>query len=98
MLKWQGKESRIKKVKLHSYIAYRIAMLVLKISMDMHFCMLLKGLDLVEETCSVLVLHWNHGITTTINDPESILVCLSTIRHKSLKLRLGDSVFYHYII
>jgi hypothetical protein len=72
--------------------------LILEISTDIHFYMLLKGLGLVEETRSSLVLHWNHGITAAINDPDSILVRLSTIRHKSLELGLRDSVLCYNII
>jgi hypothetical protein len=69
--------------------------LVLEVSTDIRFCMLFKGLDQVEEACSLLVLHWNHGITTIVYDPDSILVHFSTLCHKSLELGLRDTVLCH---
>jgi hypothetical protein len=72
--------------------------LVLEVGTDIRFCMLLKGLDLVEEARSFLILHQNRGITTIVNNPESIPIRLSTVRHKSLELGLRDIVLCHYII
>jgi hypothetical protein len=60
--------------------------------MDICFRMLFKGLDLVDEACPLLVLHWNHGNTIAIYDPDSILVCLSIIRHKFLEPKLIDTM------
>jgi hypothetical protein len=96
MLEWQDNKSRIQKVKLHSYT--ELSVLVLEINTDIHFCMLLKRLDLIEETHSFIVLHRNRSITNTINDPDSILVCLSTVQHKSLELGLRDTMLCHYIV
>jgi hypothetical protein len=72
--------------------------LVLEVSTDMGFRMLFKGLGPMEEARPLLVLHGNCGVTTAINHPDSILVCLSTIRHESLELRLWNSVPTHNII
>jgi hypothetical protein len=49
MLVWQGNESRIWKVKLHSCTAYRVSSLVLKVNMDIRFLMLLKRVGPMEE-------------------------------------------------
>jgi hypothetical protein len=49
MLVWQGNESRIWKVKLHSCTAYRVSSLVLKVNMDIRFFMLLKKVGPMEE-------------------------------------------------
>jgi hypothetical protein len=73
-------------------------MLVLEVGTDIGFRMLFKGLGLMEEARPLLVLHGNCGITTAINHPDSILVCLSTICHESLELRLWNSVPIHDII
>jgi hypothetical protein len=70
--------------------------LVLEVSTDINLGMLLKRLDLVEEASPLLVLHWNCGVTTAIDDSDSILVCLSIVCHKSLELRLRDTVPCHY--
>jgi hypothetical protein len=66
--------------------------LVLEVNTDISLGMLLKRLGLVEEASPLLVLHWNRGVTTAIDDFDSIPVCLSTICHKSLELRLRDTV------
>jgi hypothetical protein len=63
--------------------------------MDIRFCMLLKGLDPVENAHPPSVFYWNRGITTAIYDPHSIPVCLSTVHHKSLELGLRDTMLCH---
>jgi hypothetical protein len=73
-------------------------MLVLEVGTDIGFRMLFKGLGPMEEARPLLVLHGNCGITTTIYHPDSIPVCLSTIRHESLELRLWNTVPTHDII
>jgi hypothetical protein len=65
--------------------------------MDIGFHMLFKGLGPMEEAGPLLVLHGNCGITTAVNHLDSILVCLSTIRHESLKLRLWNTMPCHDI-
>jgi hypothetical protein len=60
--------------------------------------MLFKGLGPMEEACSLLVLHGNCGVTTTVNHPDSIPVFLSIVRHKSLELGLRNTVPCHDII
>jgi hypothetical protein len=72
--------------------------LVLEVSTDIRFHMLLKGLDLVEEAHPFLVLHGNRGITTVVYHLDSIPVHLSTIRHESLELGLRNIVPCHNII
>jgi hypothetical protein len=72
--------------------------LVLEVSTDIRFHMLLKGLDLVEKACPLLVLYRNRGVTTTVYYPDSILVRLSTVRHESLELGLRNTVLWHNII
>jgi hypothetical protein len=72
--------------------------LVLEVGTDIGFRMLFKGLGPLEEGRPFLVLHGNCGIITAINHPDSILVCLSTIRHESLELRLWNTVPCHDII
>jgi hypothetical protein len=52
----------------------------------------------MEQTCSFFIFHWNGGITTAVNDHDSILVCLSTVRHKHFEFGLKDTVLYHNII
>jgi hypothetical protein len=52
----------------------------------------------MEEARPLLVLHGNCGITTAVNHPDSIPVCLSTIRHESLELRLRNTMPCHDII
>jgi hypothetical protein len=66
--------------------------------MDIGFRMLFKGLGPMEEARPLLVLHGNCGITTAINHPNSIPICLSTIRHESLELGLRNTVPCHDII
>jgi hypothetical protein len=73
-------------------------MLVLEVGTDIGFRMLFKGLGPMEEARPLLVLHGNCGVTTAINHPDSIPVCLSTIRHESLELRLWNTVPTHDII
>ena len=63
--------------------------------MDIHFCMLFKGLGLVKEASLLLFLHLNCGITTAIYDPNSITVCLSIVCYKSLKFGLRDIMLCH---
>jgi hypothetical protein len=72
--------------------------LVLEIHTDVHFRMLFEGLDPMEEAHPLLVLHGNRGITTAIYHPDSIPVCLSTVRHESLELGLKNTVPCHDII
>jgi hypothetical protein len=71
---------------------------VLQVGTDIGFCMLFKGLGLIEEACPLLVLHGNCGVTTAVYHPDSILVRLSTVRHESLELGFGNTVPYHNII
>jgi hypothetical protein len=72
--------------------------LVLEVGTDIGFCILLKGLGPMEEARPLLVLHGNCGITTAVNYPDSIPVCLSTICHESLELGLRNTVPCHDII
>jgi hypothetical protein len=72
--------------------------LVLEVGTDIGFRMLFKGLGPMEKACPLLVLHGNRGVTSVVNHPDSILVCLSTIHHESLKLRLWNTVPCHDII
>ena len=75
-----------------------LSMLVLEVGTNINFRMFFKGLNPIEEASPFLVLHGNHGITTTENHPDSILVCLRTIYHESLEFRLWNTVPYHNII
>ena len=61
-------------------------MLVLEVGTDIGLRMLFKGLGPMEEASPVLVFHGNCGITTIVNLPDSIPICLCTIRHESLEL------------
>jgi hypothetical protein len=72
--------------------------LVLEVGTDIGFHMLFKGLGLVEEARPLLVLHGNRGVTTAVYYPQSIPVCLSTVRHESFELGLRDTVPCHDII
>jgi hypothetical protein len=72
--------------------------LVLEVGTDIGFRMLFKGLGPMEEARPLLVLHGNYGVTTAVNHPDSIPVCLSTIRHESLELGLRNTVPCHDII
>jgi hypothetical protein len=72
--------------------------LVLEVGTDIRFRMLFKELGPMEEARLLLVLHGNCGVTTAINHPDSIPVCLSTIRHESLELWLWNTVLTHDII
>jgi hypothetical protein len=72
--------------------------MVLEVGTDIGFRMLFKGLGPIEEARPLLVLHGNCGITTAVNYPNSILVCLSTICHESLKLGLRNTLPCHDII
>jgi hypothetical protein len=72
--------------------------LVLEVGTNIAFRMLFKGLGPIEEACPLWVLHGNRGITIVVNHPDSILVCLSTIRHESLELGLRNTVPCHEII
>jgi hypothetical protein len=71
--------------------------LVLEVSTDIGFRMLFKGLGPMEEARPLLVLHGVYGVTAAVNQPNSIPVCLSTIRHKSLELGLRNTVPCHDI-
>jgi hypothetical protein len=71
---------------------------VLEVGTDIGFRMFFKGLGPMEEARPLLVLYGNCGVTTAVNHPDSILVCLSTIRHESLELRLWNTVPTHDII
>jgi hypothetical protein len=75
-----------------------LSVLVLEVGTDIGFRMLFKGLGPMEEARPLLVLHGNCGITIAVNHPDSIPICLSTIRHESLELRLWNSVPCHDII
>lgn len=66
--------------------------------MNNYFCMLFKELKLVEEARYLLVLHWNCSITIAVFDPDCILVCLTTARHKFLELGLNSTMLCHNII
>jgi hypothetical protein len=72
--------------------------LVLEVGTDIGFRMLFKGLGPMEEARPLLVLHGNCGVTTAVNHLDSILVCLSTIRHESLELGQRNTVPCHDII
>jgi hypothetical protein len=72
--------------------------LVLEVGTDIRFRMLFKELGPMEEARLLLVLHGNCGVTTAINHPDSIPVCLSTIRHQSLEHLLWNTVLTHDII
>jgi hypothetical protein len=72
--------------------------LVLEVGTDIGFRMLFKGLGPMEEARPLLVLHGNRGVTTAVYHPDSILVCLSTVRHESLELGLRDTMPCHNII
>jgi hypothetical protein len=72
--------------------------LVLEVGTDIGFRMLFKGLGPMEEARPFLVLHGNCGVPTAVNHPDSIPVCLSTIRHESLELWLWNTVPSHDII
>jgi hypothetical protein len=67
MLEWQGNESRIQKVKLHSYIAYRIVGVGLWRPTWISTFICFQGIGPMEEAHLLLVIHWNRGITTAIN-------------------------------
>ena len=60
-------------------------MLVLEVGTDIGFCMLFKGLGPMKDAGPLLVFHGNCGVTTTVNHPDCILVCLHTIRHESFE-------------
>jgi hypothetical protein len=79
-------------------LSTELSVLVLEVGTDIGFRMLFKGLDPMEEAGPLLVLHGNWGVTTAINHPDCIPVCLSTIRHESLEHRLWNTVPCHYII
>jgi hypothetical protein len=72
--------------------------LVLEVGTDIGFRMLFKGLGPMKEARPLLVLHGHCGVTTAINHPDSIPICLGTIRHESLELRLWNTVPTHNII
>jgi hypothetical protein len=72
--------------------------LVLEVDTDIGFRMLFKRLGLMEEVSLLLVLHGNCGVATAVNHLNSILVCLSTIRHESLELGLRNTVPSHHVI
>jgi hypothetical protein len=72
--------------------------LVLEVGTDIGFRMLFKGLGPMEEARPFLVLHGNCGVTAAVNQPDSIPVCLSTIRHESLEFGLRNTVPCHDII
>jgi hypothetical protein len=66
--------------------------LILEVCPDVGLHMLLQALCPVEQTCSLLVLHWNGSITASVNYPNCIPVSLSTICHESFKLGLNDTM------
>jgi hypothetical protein len=66
--------------------------LILEVCPDVGLRMLLQGLYLVEQTSSLLVLHWNGSFTASVHYPNYIPVSLSTIRHESFELGLGDTM------
>jgi hypothetical protein len=69
--------------------------LILEVCPDVGLRMLLQGLYPLEQTCSLLVLHWNGNITASVNYPNCIPVSLSTICHESFKLGLSDTMLYY---
>ena len=73
-------------------------MLVLEVGMDVGFGMFFKELGPIEEVGPLLVFHGNCGVTTIVNHPDSIPVCLSTIHHESLELWLWNIVLCYDII
>jgi hypothetical protein len=72
--------------------------LVLEVNTDIRIRMHFKGLDPIEKARHLLVLHGNRGVNTAVYYPDSILVCLSTVRHESLELGLKNTVPCHNII
>lgn len=46
----------------------------------------------MKEACPLLILHWNCGVITSIDDPDIIWVLLSTICHKSLELGIRNTM------
>ena len=60
--------------------------------MNIGFCMLFRGLDPMEETHPLLVLHRNYGITTTVYHLDNISVCLNTVRYEFFELGLRDTM------
>jgi hypothetical protein len=98
MLEWQGIEFWIQKVKLHSCTAYKVVGAGLGGQDGYLLLYASQWIGSNGKAHPLLVLHWNRGITTAIYYPNNILVRLSTIRHKSLELRLRYTVLYHNII
>ena len=63
-------------------------LLVLQFVVDILFGVFFQGLGPMEVTGSFKPFNGNFEIATTINNPHSIPISLSTIRHKSLELWL----------
>jgi hypothetical protein len=72
--------------------------LVLEVGTDIGFRMLFKELGPMEEARPLLVLHGNCGVTTAVNQPDSISVCLSIVCHEPLELGLRNTVPCHHVI
>jgi hypothetical protein len=93
MLEWQSIEFRILKLKLHSCTTYRVVDAGLGGRHGYRLLYAFQGIGPNGRGTFSLGSSWELW-----RHPDSIPVCLSTIRHKSLKLGLRNTVPCHDII
>jgi hypothetical protein len=72
--------------------------LVLHVWLDILLCVSSQRCGPVEETSTLSVLHGDLWITTAIDDSDSILIGLSTVRHEAFEVGILDAILCHEIV
>ena len=72
--------------------------LVLEVVFDVLFSVLLKGLDPMKVVRPLTTSHRDLEITTSVDNPNRILVCLSIISNESLELRQRNSMLRYDVV
>jgi hypothetical protein len=72
--------------------------LVLHVWLDIILCVSFQRCSPVEETSALSVLHGDLWITTAIDDSDSILIGLCTVRHEAFEVGILDAVLCHEIV
>jgi hypothetical protein len=72
--------------------------LVLHVWLDILLCMSSQRCSPMEETSALSVLHEDLCITTAIDDSDSILIGLSTVRYEAFEVGILDAVLCHEIV
>jgi hypothetical protein len=72
--------------------------MVLHVWLDILLCVSFQRCSPVEETSALSVLHGDLWITATIDNLDSISICLCTVCHEAFEVGILDAVLCHEIV